>query len=330
VKGEKYMPVSVIKERNSGKVLEVVLGATKEQGGTRTNTVTVGGQTCLPFLHFEGEMPNKPIVAMEVMDRTPDEWNGELKSALAGVMDDPAAWAKKCVGEWGADIIYLRLKSADPDLGNSPPEKCVETVKNVLAAVGVPLAVIGCGTEDIDNKVISAVAEACAGENLLLGLATQDNYNTMTAACMVHKHTLIANSPLDINICKQLNILITEMGLPLERIIMDPSIGGLGYGMEYAYSIGERGRIGTLQGDKMLSLPTMGTVGFDAWKAKEAIADEADFPGWGNQKERGILWEAVTASSLLQSGLDILVMKHPEAVRLVKKNIDDLMKPNVL
>ena len=322
------MPVSVIKERNSGKVLEVVLGATKEQGGTRTSTVTVGGQTCLPYLHFEGEMPHRPVIAMEVVDRVPEEWSGELKSAFAGVIDNPASWAKKCVDEWGADMIYIKLQSADPDLGNSSPEKCVETVKSVLGAVGVPVAVVGCGMDEVDNKVLSAVAEACAGENLLLGRATQDNYNTLAAACMVHKHTLIANSPLDINICKQLNILITEMGLPLERIIMDPSIGGLGYGMEYAYSIGERGRIGTLQGDKMLSLPTMGTIGYEAWKTKEATAPEEDFPGWGEQKERGILWEAVTATSLLQSGLDVLVMRHPEAVRLVRKNIDDLMKPN--
>jgi len=273
-------------------------------------------------------MPHRPVIAMEVVDRVPDEWNGELKAAFEGVIDNPVLWAKKCVDEWGADMIYLKLKSADPDLGNSSPEKCVETVKSVLAAVGVPLAVVGCGIDEIDNKVISAVAESCAGENLLLGVATQENYNTVTAACMVHKHTLIANSPLDINICKQLNILITEMGLPLERIVMDPSIGGLGYGMEYAYSIGERGRIGTLQGDKMLSLPTMGTIGYEAWKTKEATAAEEDFPGWGNQKERGILWEAVTASSLMQSGLDLLVMRHPEAVKLVKKNIEDLMKPN--
>jgi acetyl-CoA decarbonylase/synthase complex subunit delta len=324
------MSVSVIKERNSGKVLNVVLGATKEQGGTRTSTVTVGGQTCLPFLHFEGETPNRPVIAMEVVDRVPEEWNDELKTAFQGVIDDPAAWAKKCVDEWGADLVYLRLQSADPELGDSSPEKCVETVKSVLAAIGVPVAVVGCGIDEIDNKVISAVAEACAGENLLLGLATQENYNTMAAACMVHKHTLIANSPLDINICKQLNILITEMGLPLERIIMDPSIGAVGYGMEYAYSIGERGRIGTLQGDKMLSLPTMGTVGFDAWKTKEAIAGVDEFPGWGEQMERGILWEAVTASSLIQSGLDIPVMRHPEAVKLVRKNIDDLMKESRL
>ena len=322
------MPVQVIKERNSGKVLNVVLGATKEQCGTRTHTITVGGQTCLPFLHFEGGTPNRPVIAIEVVDRYPDDWNDELKKAYGDVLHDPAAWAKKSVEEFGADMIYLRLQSADPDLGGSSPEKCVETVKSVLAAVGVPLAVVGCGIDDIDNKVISAVAEACAGENLLLGHATQENYNTITAACMVHKHTLIANSPLDINICKQLNILITEMGLPLDRIVMDPSIGGLGYGLEYAYSIGERGRIGTLQGDKMLSLPTLGTVGFEAWKTKESNASIDEFPGWGDQAERAILWEALTASTLLQSGLDILVMRHPEAVRLVRKNIDELMKPN--
>lgn len=324
------MPVQIIKERNSGKVLNVVLGATKEQGGTRSHTITVGGQTSLPFLHFEGETPNKPVIAMEVVDRVPEDWNVELKAAFEGVLDDPAVWAKKCVEEFGADLIYLRLQSADPELGDSSPEKCIETVKSVLAAVSVPLAVIGCGIDEVDNKVISAVAEACAGENLLLGHATQENYNTLTAACMVHKHTLIANSPLDINICKQLNILITEMGLPIERIIMDPSIGGLGYGMEYAYSIGERGRIGTLQGDKMLALPTLGTVGFEAWKAKEANVGVDEFPGWGEQGERGILWEAVTATSLLQSGLDIIVIRHPEAVRLVRKNIEDLMKPSSL
>jgi len=111
---------------------------------------------------------------------------------------------------------------------------------------------------------------------------------------------------------------------------MDPSIGGLGYGMEYAYSIGERGRIGSLQGDKMLALPTIGTVGYEAWKTKEANAGADEFPGWGDQVERGILWEAITASSLIQSGLDVIVMRHPEAVKLVKENVEDLMKPSKL
>ena len=319
------MPVQVIKDRNSSKVSEVVLGATKEQGGTRTSTIRVGGEGCLPFLHFEGNMPNKPIIAMEVIDRVPVEWNDELKKAFEGVIDNPVSWAKKCVEDCGADMIFLRLQSSDPELGNSSAEQCIKTVKDVLAAVGVPLAVVGCGIDEIDNTVIAAVAESCAGENLLLGMAKQENYNTIVAACMVHKHTVIAQSPLDINICKQLNILISEMGLPLDKIVIDPSIGGLGYGIEYAYSIGERGKLGALQGDRMLALPTLGTVGFEAWKAKEANVSPAEFPGWGEQSERGILWEAVTASALLQSGLNILVMRHPEAVKLVKKNIDELM-----
>ncbi|MCR4434779.1 MAG: acetyl-CoA decarbonylase/synthase complex subunit delta [Clostridiales bacterium] len=324
------MAVQVLKDRNPGKLTTVTLGATKEQGGTRTKTITVGGDACLPFLHFEGEIPNRPVIAMEVFDRAPVEWNDELKNALGDVINDPAAWAKKCVEEWGADMIFLRLQSADPELGNSSPEKCVQTVKSVLAAVGVPVAVVGCKIDEIDNKVISAVAEACAGENLLLGFATQDNYNTIVAACMVHKHTVIAQSPLDINICKQLNILITEMGIPADRIIIDPSIGGLGYGIEYSYSIGERGRLGALQGDKMLSMPTIGTVGFEAWKAKEANVSAEEFPGWGDQAERGILWEAITASTLIQSGMSIAVMRHPEAVKLVKKNIEELMVPSSL
>lgn len=319
------MPVQILKDRNTGKVLPVTLGATKEQGGTRTSTVTIGGETSLPFLHFEGETPNKPVIAMEVVDRVPAEWNDELKKALEGVLSSPAAWAKKCVDECGADVIFLRLQSADPELGNSSEEQCIKTVKDVLAAVGVPVAVVGCGIDEVDNKVLPAVAEACAGENLLLGFATQENYNTIVAACMVHKHTVIAQSPLDINICKQLNILISEMGLSLDKVILDVSIGGLGYGIEYAYSILERSRLGTLQGDKMLGMPTLGTIGFEAWKAKEANVSIEEFPGWGEQPERGILWEAMTASALLQSGLDILVMRHPEAVKLVQKNIADMM-----
>lgn len=324
------MPVQVLKDRNPSKVSVVTLGATKEQGGTRTSTIQVGGASSLPFLHFEGEVPYRPIIAMEVLDRVPDEWNDELKSAFEGVMDNPAAWAKKCVEECGADMIFLRLQSADPELGNSSPEKCIKTVKDVLSAVGVPLAVVGCGIDEVDNTIIAAVAEACAGENLLLGFASQENYNTIVAACMVHKHTVIAQSPLDINICKQLNILIKDMGLPLEKIIIDPSIGGLGYGIEYSYSIGERSRLGALQGDKMLAMPILGTIGAEAWKAKEANVSVEDFPGWGDQKERGILWEATTAAALLQSGIDLLVMRHPEAVRLIQKNITEMMMISTL
>ncbi len=317
------MPVEIVKERYSSKVGTITLGATKEQGGTRTHTVTVGGDSTLPFLHFEGEVPNPPVVAIEICDRVP-EWNPSLLEHYRDVVGDPAAWAQKAV-EYGADLIFLRLSSADPELGDSSPEKCADTVKKVLGAVGVPLIVVGSGVDDKDNIVLPAVAEAAAGENLLMGIAEQDNYKTLTAACMVHKHNIIALSPIDINICKQLNILINEMNMPLDRIVIDPSVGALGYGIEYTYSIMERIRLGALQGDRMLAMPVICGIGYEAWRAKEANAPVSDFPGWGDQKDRSILWEAVTASGFIQAGGHIIIMRHPEAVKLVKNNIKQLM-----
>lgn len=322
------MAFEVIKERYTSKVNEIVLGATVEQGGTRGHVLKVGGQTTLPYLHFEGEVPNKPIIAMEVTDVEPS-WPIVLKEIFKDVYNDPAAWAKKCVDEYQADAIHLVLIGADPDGANKSSEECVAIVKAVLKAVDVPLIINGCGNEEKDNEVLTKVAEECAGENLMIGNAEQENYKSLAAACMVHKHTLIARSPLDINICKQLNILVNEMGLPLDRIAIDPMIGGLGYGIEYAYSIMERVRMGSLQGDKMLSMPMICTVGYEAWRAKEAYASGLEFEVWGDQNVRGPLWEATTAAALIQAGADILLMRHPKAVSLVKKNIAELMVSNV-
>ncbi len=318
------MPVTLVKERYSSKVGEVVLGATPEQGGTRTATVTVGGDSALPFLHFEGQTVNRPVIAMEVTDVVPT-WSETITKQIGDVINNPAAWAKKCVDEFGADLIYLKFNGADPDGENRSPEDCARIVKEVLAAVGVPLVIEGCDDSAKNNEVITAIAESAAGENLLIGIAEQDNYKSIAAAAMVHKHTLIARSPLDINICKQLNILINEMGLPLNKIIIDPTVAGLGFGIEYVYSIMERARLGALANDKMLSMPIICTVGYEANRCKEAYASEAEFPGWGDLDDRGMLWEAVTASGVLQVGASILVMRNPAAVKLVQKNIADLM-----
>jgi len=319
------MPVTLVKERYASKVGEVVLGATAAEGGSRTSVIKVGGDATLPFLHFEGKIENRPVIAMEVNDIVPP-WNDVLKEQFGDVLDNPAAWARKCVEDFGADMIYLKFIGADPEGLNRSPEDCARITKEVLAAVGVPLIVVGCEDPEKDNEVLAAVAEAAAGENLLLGLAEQDNYKSITAAAMVHKHNVIARSPLDINICKQLNILINEMNLPLNRIVIDPMIGGLGYGIEYAYSIMERARLGALGGDKMLSMPMICTVGYEANRAKEANASVDDFPGWGELRERAILWETLTATALIQAGAAILLMRNPEAVRLVQRNIADMME----
>lgn len=321
------MPVSLVKEKYPSRVGQVVLGATPEQGGTRTKVVTVGGDSTLPFLHFEGKVENRPVIAMEVTDIIPP-WNESIKEQFGNVLNNPTVWAKKCVEEYNADLIYIKLIGANPEGENRSPEDCARIVKDVLNAVGVPVIVVGCEDPDKDNEVIAAVAEAAAGENLLIGLAEQDNYKSITAAAMVHKHNLIARSPLDINICKQLNILISEMGLPLNRIVIDPMIGGLGYGIEYAYSIMERARLGALANDKMLSMPMICTVGYEANRAKEANAFTEEFPGWGELSDRSVLWEALTATALLQVGASILLMRNPSAVRLVQQNIADLMEAN--
>ncbi|MDN5325860.1 MAG: acetyl-CoA decarbonylase/synthase, complex subunit delta [Moorella sp. (in: firmicutes)] len=321
------MAVQILRDSSRAAVQKVVLGATKDQGGTRSHTIVVGGDAALPFHHFEGEIVNRPVIGMEVQDIVPD-WPEALKNPFADVINEPGRWAQKCVDEYGADLIYLKLDGADPEGANHSVDQCVATVKEVLQAVGVPLIVVGCGDVEKDREVLEAVAEATAGENLLLGNAEQDNYKSLTAACMVHKHNIIARSPLDINICKQLNILINEMNLPLDHIVIDPSIGGLGYGIEYAFSIMERMRLGALQGDKMLSMPVICTIGSEAWRSKEATAPVSEYPGWGKETDRGILWEAVTAAALLQAGAHILLMRHPEAVARVKENINQLMVSN--
>ena len=323
------MAVEILKEKYRNKVGEVVLGATSDQGGTRSHTITVGGEAALPYLHFEGEIPNRPVLVLEVWDIVPTEWNPCFEKYYGDVWSDPAAWARKCVEEFGADMIQIRLKGADPDLGDASPEDCAATVKKVLGAVGVPLIIVGCGKSEKDSIIYNPIAEAAAGENLLLGVAELENYKAVTSACMANQHNIIAQSPIDINICKQLNILIAEMSTAMaNRIIVDPTIAALGYGIEYSYSIMERARNGALQGDKMLAMPMIGNVGLEAWRAKEANSPIEDEPGWGEQEERGLLWETTTAMAYLQSGIDILVMRHPEALKVIKSSIDDLMKDN--
>jgi acetyl-CoA decarbonylase/synthase complex subunit delta len=319
------MPFEMPVERWAAAVNTVTIGATSAEGGTRSSAVTVGGDTTLPFLHFEGKTPNRPVIAMEVLDLAPQNWPAPLAEAFGDAVNDPAAWARKCVEEFGAEMICLRLLGAHPDQANKSAEDCAKTVKAVLGAVSVPLIIWGCGQADKDNEVMPRCSEVAAGENCLLGTAAQDNYKTITAACMADGHKLITEAPLDINIQKQVNILVSEMGLDLSRIVMFQSTGGLGYGMEYAFSIMERTRLAALSGDKMLSMPMLAVVGPEAWKAKEARQPEEVAPEWGAALARGVSWEATTATCFLHGGTDLLVMWHPMAVALLKKTVDSLM-----
>jgi acetyl-CoA decarbonylase/synthase complex subunit delta len=260
---------------------------------------------------------------MDIEDRPPEGWSRPLLAAWGDAVADPAIWAKAAVAA-GAEAIALTLTSAHPDRENASPEAAVDSVKRVLAAVDVPLLVYGPGVAAKDNEVLVAVADATRGAGLALGVCEDTNYRTIVAACLANRHIAIARSPIDLNLAKQLNILIADMGLPPERILMDPSTGALGYGIEYTYSVMERLRLAALQGDKWCAPPMVCTVGYEAWRQKEARVAEGVPAEWGELEQRGILWEATTASTLLQAGADILVMRHPKAIALVRAAIDKL------
>ncbi len=318
------MAIEVLKDKAAGAIATVTIGATKSEGGTRKSAVTVGGETCLPFHLKEGEMPHPPIIAMEICDRAQTDWPPEIERVFGAKLKDPPAWAEECEKKYGAQAICLRLLGAHSDYGNNSADDCVKTVKEVLSATTVPLIIVGPGQKDKDNDVMPACSQAAKGEKCLLGSATQDNYKTLAASCLADGHSIIGESPIDINIAKQVNILVSEMGLPPGRIVMDPTVGAVGYGIEYAYSIMERGRLAALGGDKMMAMPVICFVGKETWRAKEAKVDQSEVPAWGPARERGILWEAMTATVLLIAGADILVMRHPEAVEKVRGVMDEL------
>ncbi len=318
------MELPNVADKWTGGVNEITLGATKDNGGSRQKTVTIGGSKSIPFMDFEGNPGHKPVIAMDIYDTPPDDWPETLTSPFSEVLNNPAQWAKKCVEQYGADLICLKLDGIHPDKGNKSAEEAAKTVKSILAAVGVPLIIWGCEDDEKDNEVMPKVSQATKGENCLMGIVTQDNYKTLTATCLADGHAIITLSPVDINIAKQVNILVSEMDFPLNRIVMFQSTGALGYGLEYTYSIQERERLAALTGDKMMAMPVICDVGHEAWRTKEAKSNDSEVPQWGPREKRGPMWEAITAIGLLQSGVDIIRMNHPKAVAAVKKCIDRL------
>lgn len=318
------MTVELMHETWPGKILTVTIGATPAEGGTRSSTVTVGGHGALPFMTGDAPSPHRPVVALEVLDMVPDGWPEHLRASLADVLDSPAAWARKGVEELGADLICLRLFSPHPEWRGTTPDEAARTVRAVLDAVSVPLIILGCGDPDVDNDLWPRVAHEARGERCLMGVAVPENYKTLVVACLADGHALLAEGPIDVNIQKQLSILVSDMGLPPDRIVLHPGTASLGYGLEYEYSIMERIRQAGLQGDRMLSQPVAAIVGEESWKAKEARISETEMPAWGSADRRGPAWEVATAVAYLQAGTDIVVLLHPEAVEAVKRTIGEL------
>ena len=323
------MSFTIPKEVSASPIRIVKIGATNDEGGTRSNSVLIGGTNALPFHTFEGEIPHKPAIAMEVFNTPPKRYPESLKKYYGDVLDKPSEMAVKCVEEFGADLISVRLDGTHPDKGDKSPQEAADLVKEILQTVSVPLIITGHGHFEKHNQVMKAVAEAAAGENCLINWVEQDNYKTIAAVCMAHGHCLVAQSPIDVNIAKQLNIQLTDMSFPADKIVIDPLSSPLGYGLEYSYSIMERIRSDGLAGDQMLNLPMMITPGPESLNCKEAWAADDIVPEWGKMELRTAYWEITTAMSLMLAGAELLVMHHQQAVEVVRKKIEELCSVSI-
>jgi len=302
----------------SGTIKKVTLG-----GGDKA--VTVGGETAYPFHLFEGEMPHRPRIAMEVYDVQPEDWAEAALEPFAGVSDDPVAWAKKCVDDYGAEMVCLQLVSTDPNGLDRGADEAAEVVKKVADAIDVPLIVWGTANHEKDTEVLRRVSEVCQGKNLILGPVEEGDYKKIGAAAIGYGHTVIASSPIDINLAKQLNILLGNLGVPDEKIIMDTTVSSIGYGLEYSYSVMERVRMAALtQQDERLQFPIICNIGRETWKSKEAKIPTADDPKLGDARKRGILMEAMSTMVLLMAGGNVMIMRHPESIKLVRQMIEQL------
>ena len=312
------MAFEIPKQDYSGEIRATTLGVGDK-------AVTVGGENSYPFHTFEGDMPNAPKIAMEIWDKDPgDDWSEAAKEPYKDVLGDPVAWAKKVL-EYEPDLLVIQCQSADPNGDNAPAEEVADRVKSVVDEVDVPVVVWGTYNHEKDIEVMRLVSEKCQNKNLIIGPVEEGDHKQVGAAAMGYNHTIAASSPIDVNLSKQLNILLGNLGVKDEKIIVDPTTGGLGYGLEYTYSIMERIMMAALtQEDDKLQRPVICNMAHEVWKTKEAKLSEEEAPELGDAAKRGILMEAVTAVSLLMAGANVLMMRHPEAVKLVRNFISQM------
>ena len=293
-------------------VEEYTAGVGEVVVGKGDKTVRIGGENRLPLHSFDlGKTPNPPKFALEVLDMEPEGWPDHFAEPFKGVLTDPLKWAQKCVG-FGVDAVSLFLMSTDPAVADSSADKAAALAKEVANAISVPLIVYGSGDEVKDVDVLCKVAEVCDGMNLLIGPVLKENYEKVGKAILDHGHVAIAQTPLDINLLKELNVKLCKF-FPAERVVIDPLSSALGYGVEYSFSLMERVKqIGVMTKDAMTQMPMIGNLGAECWKTKQAKEN----------REQGLLWEGITALSLLEAGANLLVLRHPDTLKLLKETME--------
>lgn len=299
--------VNVPTETYRGKVRSLDLGG-----------LLVGGGGAFPLHGFDGALPNPPRVCVEVWDIAPEDWSPELGVVFGDVYDDAVAWARRAASG-GADALYLRLKSADPHRTGEEPLEVARRARRVVEAADLPAIVVGCGDPDVDRILLPLVGAELAGHRVALGNAENDTYRDVGRAAAENRHAVVAYTPMDVSLAKQLNVLLAQAGMPETDIIMDPTCSALGYSFEYGYTVFERDRLASLsQNDAKMQAPLLANVGQETWHVKESRASEEELPGHGERRTRGVLWESVSAVCLVLAGADVVVVRHPGSVRLIK------------
>jgi acetyl-CoA decarbonylase/synthase complex subunit delta len=294
----------------SGAIGHVVIGATRAEGGTRKTSYTLGGGKSLPFLDSSSLSPS-PLVALEICDN-PDSWSPIIKRFCGDLVQNTSDWAKTAETVYGADLVRLYLTSTRAR-NFSDLADVGKTVESVLQATALPLIIEGSNEPAIDSDVFQKCGETGQGERLLLGTAEAGRYRSIAAAALAYDHSLIAQSPIDVNLAKQLNILLREIGVQRDHIMIDPYTGALGYGFEYSYSAMERIRFSALKGDTDLAMPIICSA-IDSLNIKEVR--EAD-PGLRDDMARQ--WEFYTGIAAAAAGSEIICVRHPQTVGMLKK-----------
>ena len=303
----------------SGKINAVTLG-------TGDNAIVIGGQNVLPFYTFDAPIENAPKVGVEVSDLA-SQWNWPELNAFYAGCTSMADYAKKAETIEGCDFICLNFVGADPNGENRSVADCVADAKAVAEVVTKPLVVMGCKNLEKDGELLAALAEALTGKNVLFMSAKNENYKTVGASvALASGQKLGAETADDINLAKQLNIMLKGLNVNPESVVMDIGTAAVGYGYEYAASTFDRIRLAALaQGDADLQMPILAAVCNDTWGVKESTATEEDEPAWGSREERAISMEVSTAAADLTGGADAVVLRHPASVATIKKFITELV-----
>lgn len=303
-------------QKYSGKINEVTLGT----------DLKLGGESVLPFYSFDGDIGNKPAIGMEIWDIYPESWPEGVLKVFKDVADDPVKWAKFCIENYNPDFICMKFEGASPDGLDKSPEECAQVAKNVADNINVPLVIAGCQNSEKNAKVFTKVAEALADKNYVFLSAVESNYKEVGAAVgMAYGNIVAAESSVDLNLAKQLNILIAQLGIQQDKMVMDPGCSAVGYGFEYVVTTMDRIRLAALQqNDTTLQVPMILPVSFETWKVKESVAPEDEMPEWGKEEERGIGMEISTAVGVLGAGANAVILRHPRSVEVVRNFITQM------